>query len=123
MTRGRAITLVEVVAATALLALTIGALVPLLRDARGIGEPDAIAIELFELSRAADAIFKNLEPSDVADLARVPRHMDWPGDAGQSRIGVRAEIVSVEERVWAWVTFEHSGLSVARWAQLPGAEP
>ncbi len=122
MTR-RGLTLVEVLAAAALLAVTVGALVPLLRDARDVGELDESAIAIFELAQAADRLMLELTAEDARSLVSVPRHERAVGELEKLPIRVSAEIRVRDDESHAWIVFERDGLAVTRWIQLPERRP
>jgi hypothetical protein len=108
MTR-RALSLIEVVAATVLLSLLAIAVVPLLRDARAQVETRESDHEIFELGLIADQMVEEPEsigvPQDWADqVARVSGKINVAGMA----IDVRRE--------GKWIIFEYAESSVARFA-------
>ncbi len=121
MTR-HGLTLIEVLAAAALFAITVGALVPLLRDAQNVGRVDTSALDLFELSRTADVLMRGIDPEAVESLSPTERSLPWPGDPVRGPILVTATVHTDEYGRYAWVVFEHHDLAVARWVRLPEAQ-
>lgn len=115
----RGVTLVEVLAAAVLLAVSVAALLPVLRDAHGVNAADDSGERVFALARAADRIMEGLEEEGVEALLGATQRVAWPGDPGRVVV-VRAEARAREGRRWAWVVFEGDGVAVARWAPLGG---
>jgi hypothetical protein len=114
MTR-RALTIIEVMAATVLLAALAVAVVPVLRDARAQVEARESRLEIFELGLIADRLV------DEPEALGVPQ--DWPDQVTPRSviINVAGTAISVRRVRACWIIFEHAGTSVARY--VPPEEP
>jgi len=124
----RGLTLIEVVAATALLATLVAACVPLLRSARiALGEAGR-ADDGRSTERAADAVAALLrEDTDLIRRvleSRGPLQLRW--EAGERAYSATAHLRSAvhaaaDERrsSHAWVVFDVEGVEVVRWLRIP----
>ena len=124
MRYGRGLTLIEVLASTALLAMMAAACVPLLRQSmRAAREPEH-PIELLELAQIASGFLA--DPSALKlGQERGSREMPWPDHPERPPIAferLTSEDVGANH---AWVTFTCAGLTVSRWVPVeqPGEEP
>lgn len=122
----RALTLVEVLAATVLMAILAGTCMPLLQRAmRASHEPEA-PFELLALAQLADwfigdpAVF-GLEMPWPSEQVRVP----WPDHPDRPPVTVRGLMAGDPDLDHAWLVFSCEGLAVFRWIPVDdqGEEP
>ena len=128
----RGLTLLEVLIATALLAVMAAACVPVMAQAmRALAFDDSEhELEIDDLARFADALLVNPEsfglkgPHELLDSREA--QLEWPADLLPGR---SAPIVPVQVRVLrnadaseadhAWLVFECDGVVVHRWLEIP----
>ncbi|MCK4872012.1 MAG: hypothetical protein KAS72_04730 [Phycisphaerales bacterium] len=115
--KGRALTLIEVIAAAALLSLLAAVTVPLLRDVRTALTTQQPVTDLFELARLADAVVADPESYGIqltgqsrADASE--QSVFWPGAPEQRRVGVRYLTSIGADHVW--VAFQCGDRAVYR---------
>ena len=118
----RGLTLIEVLAATALLAMMAAACVPLLRQSMRAAREPEIPIEPYELAEIADGFL-----ADISELGQEPGYGEMPWPDNPERPPIAFEQLTSED-VGAnhfWVTFTCAGLTVSRWVPVeePGEEP
>ncbi len=124
MRYGRGLTLIEVPAATALLAMMAAACVPLLRQSmRAAREPEH-PIELLELAEIASGFLSDpssLELGQERGSAEIP----WPDHPERPPIAFERLMSESVDADHAWMTFTCAGLTVSRWVPVeePGEEP
>lgn len=126
MRRMRGLTLIEVLAATVLLAVLAAAVVPMLRYATDAARQQG-PIDLAQLSRAADAIIADPEQFGIDALDDVSEtQITWPsGDGGRGSTLVVRLMASVDVADHAWLVFswdsgtDNSGTEcVFRWVEI-----
>ena len=119
MREGRGLTLVEVLAATVLLAILAATCMPLLQRAMRALETIKQPFELLELAQFADSLLADPSafgveaPSQLAEL-----QLSWPEQPDRSLITVRRLSASDPESDHAWLTFSCGGRAVYRWVPL-----
>jgi len=115
----RGLTLLEVLAATVLLAILAGACVPMLRSALPALRPPQRQFELLELARVADSVVA--EPSvfgvDAVSEAGEQR-MGWPGHTDRPVITIRLLAADDSDPEHGWLVFSSGGWTVHRWMEL-----
>ena len=132
MTR-RAMTLVEVLAATVLLALLAGACLPLMQQSmRSLREADAVGFDARELSLLADAFVAEPQAFTAVPLEEMTQvEIAWPETADRDpvrverlvRLGAPADDVPAEEKPdHAWLAFSCGPLTVCRWVPIEEQE-
>ena len=134
----RGLTLVEVLIATAILAMVSIACLPLLQQGLAhLAVPPPANFELDELSEAADRFLTDPTSFGITDVGELIKQGDavfsWPHpkdaaqDVGASieprpPILVRCLLPNDPKANHAWAIFECDGQSVARWIALPPKE-
>jgi type II secretory pathway pseudopilin PulG len=117
----RALTLLEVVAATALIAMLAVVTVPLFAKARAALEPLDRAVEVFDLARLADDVFATPLRFGVQrnwrDLLGTSTMFAW-SEADRPPVRVRVDAAGE----YARVVFECDGLVVSRFIHLDRPE-
>ena len=121
MTRRHGLTLVEVLAATVLLAMIAAACLPLLRSSmRALRDPPP-AVELLDLSRLADRFVA--DPAGFG--AEAPQdesiELGWPEHPDRSPVTVRRFTAGDEDA--EWLTFTCDRWTVSRWVTVEADEP
>jgi prepilin-type N-terminal cleavage/methylation domain-containing protein len=115
----RGLTLLEVLAATVLLAILAGACVPVLQRALSALRPSQRQFELLELARVADSVVA--EPSafgvDAVSEASEQR-MGWPDHTDRPVITVRLLAADDPDAEHGWLAFSSGGWTVHRWMEL-----
>ncbi|MDQ7012453.1 MAG: hypothetical protein Q9O74_00990 [Planctomycetota bacterium] len=124
----RALTLVETVAATALLALVVAACVPLLVSARRDLDAAHVSTDREhhrEMSNAVDELLTQ-RPRLVRQLLDQPTGLPVQWELGDrtyaAHATVRAQSTADGKSLrssHAWIVFETDGVEIARWARLP----
>lgn len=124
----RGLTLVEVVVATALLAMMVAALAPVVRGARRDLAASGAALRHTDdgsLGGAVDVLLAE-RPGLVSDLLARPGGVDVRWVVGERRFAATAEVLVVvragehERRSsHCWVRFESGGAEAVRWLGLP----
>jgi hypothetical protein len=126
MRRRRALTLVEVLAATVLLAILTGTCVPFIeRAARDLAEPHGV-VPIDELGALADAVVADPEAFGIEDIRTVDRfELAWPEAPGRPAVGITmltqetpAGGERTEEPTHAWLTFTSGEAIVFRWIEI-----
>jgi prepilin-type N-terminal cleavage/methylation domain-containing protein len=127
--RRRALTLLEVLLATALLAMLAAACVPAIARAMTMLRDDSRReqreFHLADLETVADAFLEKTSRFGVLDVQ--PYEIDvvefeWPADSGiasTSPIVARARRSADAEVTHLWLLFECEGLTVSRWVAIP----
>ena len=115
----RALTLVEVLAATVLLAMLAAACMPLLQRAmRGLDEPDAPfnPLELSQLAASllADASAFSVESPYQQDELQLP----WPEHPQRPPVTVRRLMAQDVESDHAWLAFSSGKTFIFRWVPV-----
>jgi hypothetical protein len=114
------LSLIETLAATALLAALTAAVVPLFAEARLRLEHAAPDVGLFELGEVADAALRDPESMGLApdwrDAIRAGPLTARPESGGP----VRVRIAAMRD-LDAWIAFEREGVGVARFVVLEPA--
>jgi hypothetical protein len=123
------ITLIEVVAAAALLTLIVVACLPLITGARrDLQAANAVALESSqELSEAVDELLRQ-KPSLARELLEQPEGLElrWTVREREYEATVRlsARIEGDERRsAHAWAVFLVGGVEIPRWLRLPDPPP
>jgi prepilin-type N-terminal cleavage/methylation domain-containing protein len=115
----RGLTLLEVLAATVLLAILAGACVPVLQRALPALRPPQRQFELLDLARVADSVVA--EPSafgvDAVFEANELR-MGWPDHTDRPAITVRLLAADDSDDEHGWLVFSSGGWTVHRWMEL-----
>jgi len=125
----RGLTLVEVVAAAALLTLIVAACLPLIAGARRDLEA-ARAVSLHEpveeLAEAVDELLRE-RPGLIEEVLDQPSglRVSWTvrdvGYEAEVRLRTRVEVRDDEHRsAHAWAVFRLEGVEIPRWLRLPG---
>ncbi len=124
----RALTLVETVAATALLALVVAACVPLLVSARRDLDAARVSTDREhrrEMSNAVDELLTQ-RPRLVRELLDQPTGLpvQWQLDdrTYAAHTTVRAQSTADAKSLrssHAWIVFQTYGVEIARWSRLP----
>lgn len=122
MRAARALTLVEVLAATVILAMLAGAVVPLLADARRTLEHEQSTIEIIDLEQlAADFVDEPKSFGFEDDLLTLTElTIPWPDAPDQP--DVRISRIDTEDAHHIWLIFECDSLSVSHWLIKPKEE-
>ena len=119
MRERRGQTLIEVLAATVLLAILAATCMPLLQRAMRALQTTKPPFELLELAQFADSLvadpsaFGVEAPSQLAEL-----QLPWPEHHDRPLITVRRLSTSDPESDHAWLTFSCGGGAVYRWVPL-----
>lgn len=118
MTR-RGLTLVEVLAATVLLAAMAAACMPLMQRAMRDLEGTPPQFDLHELSEVADALVATPGVFGVEDLTGVEQaQVAWPEDAGRPIIAITRLPAGEEKPDHAWLSVTCGGWQVYRWIPI-----
>ena len=122
----RGLTLVEVLAATVLLAVIVGACVPMLQRAMQALEYSEPPFEYMELAWLADALIA--EPAAFGVEALAPTgdlQVQWPESSERPPVIVRRLMADDDEIEYAWLVFSSGEWAVHRWIRLESepAEP
>jgi prepilin-type N-terminal cleavage/methylation domain-containing protein len=120
----RALTLIEVLAATVLLATIAAACLPVIATAREhLISPKAPTISVDDLALIADELIADPASLGATDLT-APEPFEFTlTDDRVGTIAVRRLDCADSEVRHAWVSFEAGGASVFRWIALPAQEP
>lgn len=116
----RALTLVEVLAATVLLAMLAAACMPLLQRAmRGLGAPPEAPFELFELSQLADSFIADAFNFGVESSSEQDElHFPWPEHPQRPQVTVRRLTAQDAEADHTWLAFSSSKTFIFRWVPV-----
>lgn len=125
MTERRALTLVEVLVATALLAVLVATLLPFAVRASRSLSPRPAPVDMDALSGFADAVMSNPGAFQIADLNVVEQTtIAWPGSTTRE-VTIRrvspAELSDDEPYVLPhrWLAFTCEDVTVLRWVPAP----
>ena len=125
MSRHRALTLLELLAALVLLTILVGACVPLIQRAMRALETTEPEFELLELARFADAFIDDPSDFSLQDIPGQERlELAWPQHLQRPPITLHR--VTPDQPEGGWIAFSCGGWTVHRWAsgdEDPGAEP
>ncbi len=124
MSARRGLTLLEVLAATVLLAMLAGACVPILRRAARALNPPPTSIELRELAVLADAFMA--EPSESGFAAEsMPGEFEltWPDSPDRDPVSVEIMTTEAPNAEHLWLIFAADEWFVLRWMKCPEATP
>ncbi len=124
MTERRGLTLLEVLAATVLLAVLAGACVPILRHAaRAMNTPSASS-DLRELAALADAFVEGPGEFGIApDSMPLEFELDWPESPDRVPVRVRILTADAPDAEDLWLAFATDEWFVLRWMTGPGGTP
>tara|TARA_Y100001933_G_C18894875_1_gene519930 strand:+ start:390 stop:791 length:402 start_codon:yes stop_codon:yes gene_type:complete len=122
----RGLTLLEVIAATALLTVVVAACLPMLAEARRWAESQQKTETLSELMRVADDFL--VDPSkygvDPDDVAKPGFVAEISTDSVADHLGiVSIQLLTAADADHAWLRFDAVGRSVLRYSTLPATVP
>lgn len=123
MTTHRGLTLVEILAATVLMAIVAGVCVPLLRQATRALDDRAAPFEMTELGQVADAVLADATAFGV-DSASLDAgtSIEWPEHPQLPPItayGLSCDDPAIAHR---WLVFSSGGWVVYRWMEIEAQE-
>lgn len=115
------LTLIELVAALALLAMIVTAALPVLQGSAAAMQSTAPMVTVEDLGQVADRIMRNPEAFGIDSLQALERtEIDWPIDLPpeQRNASVAIERVRVGDAEHAWLRFSVGEVATLRWVQL-----
>jgi prepilin-type N-terminal cleavage/methylation domain-containing protein len=119
--RRTGMTLIELVAALALLALIVTASLPVLQGAAASLETSAPLIAVEDLGAIADRVTEDpaafgLDPLEAIDRTEIA----WPGDGAGEAIDtpITIELLYEAEADYAWLRFSSGDVATLRWFKL-----
>ena len=116
--RSRGLTLIEVLAATVLLAMIVGAVLPALRRAGDVASAAEPAVAFAQFRNAVDQLMSDPTIAVAADTnGAAPRSMPWPGGA-PDRPSIDIQYLgaaSGDETTRGWITFTCERWTIVRW--------
>ncbi len=119
MSEGRGLTLVEVLAATVLLAILAATCMPLFQRAMRALQTTKPPFELLELAQSADSVLADPSAFGVEAPAQLAElQLPWPEHHDRPLITVRRLSAFDSESDHAWLTFSCGGQTVYRWVPL-----
>ncbi len=124
MTERRGMTLLEVLAATVLLAVLAGTCIPTLRHAaRALSTPSA-SFDLYELAALADAFVEGPSEFGMApDALPSEFELHWPELPDHDPVRVRIVTPDAPDTEHLWLTFATDEWFVLRWMKRPEGTP
>lgn len=116
MSRTRGMTLLEVLAALALLSSVLAVLVPVFREAARLSNPEETEVSVFDLSTLADVLLQQKD-SPLWDLPGGSSSKVFaPREGAVTEITVRRRPVPAGDLFGrGWLVFEHGDIAVMRW--------
>ncbi len=124
MTERRGMTLLEVLAATVLLAVLAGACVPILRHAARALNTAPASFDLRELAVLADAFVEGPSEFGVArDSIPSEFELNWPESPERDPVTVRIVTPDAPNAEDLWLTFATHEWFVLRWMKRPEGTP
>ena len=121
MRRAYGLTLIEVLASTALLTILAATCVPLLRRSLRVIRAPAPPLELFELAEFADTFVADpaaFEPG----VEEIHREVPWPDAPDLPPVSVWSMTAADDEADHVWLVFTCERWTVARWRPLDGED-